>query len=490
MIRKQSRRGSMLLLLLVGSTFSSHVWAQSDSADTAGAPQASEDIIVTAQRRSENLRDVPLSITAVTGTQIRNAGINDTLALTRIAPGLKMDRVGTNLLPAIRGVTTQLTAPGADPNVALYVDGIYQPSIVSNTFDLPDIERVEVLKGPQGTLFGRNATGGAIQVFTRQPENDLAGTFIASYGNLDEVALSGFVTGPIVKDVIMASVTAGFRRNDGFIHDLRNGETIGGLNAKLLRGKLRIEPLNDVRVDLSVFYVNRRDASNSYGNVLNGNTIARFDPEAIIPVRPYDAATNNPVSAHTKSWGVNGKLSWEMDVGTLTSLTAFNKYYNLGLTDGDYSYQPNGGDVFYHATTREQSFTEEVNFASNLEGPLNFVLGLYYVDGKGSWDPLTLFTPTVNISIYGTQHIKALAAFGEIYYDLTDRLRLIGGLRYSWERRSLESGVTGAGLAKPPLNFIGRQNWDSFTPRLSIKYDVMDEANVYFTYSQGFKSGV
>src|SRR3546814_7335266 len=127
----------------------------------------------------------------------------------------------------------------------------------------------------------------------------------------------------------------------------------------------------------------------------------------------------NPVSAHTKSWGVNGKLSWELDVGTLTSLTAFNKYYNLGLTDGDYSYQPNGGDVFYHATIRERSFTEEVNFASNLEGPLNFVLGLYYVDGKGSWDPLTLFTPTMEISIYGTQHIAALPGLRKIYYDVT-----------------------------------------------------------------------
>lgn len=492
-----------LLSVCAVSTFavasgSGEAWAQSAEVTPSSLTKASDresyaepaEIIVTAQRRSENLRDVPLSISAISSTRLQDSGVSDTLALTRITPGLQIDRVGSNTLPALRGVTTQLTAPGSDSNVAIYLDGVYQPSLGANTFDLPDVERIEVLKGPQGTLFGRNATGGAIQIFTRKPEFEWGGKIIASYGNYDDKNVSGFVTGPIVNDLIAVSGTGSFRQNDGYFTDLRTGERIGGLNSKLVRSKLLITPMDTVSVELAGFYLERHDSSISYGSVLNGNTIARFDPDAVIPIRPRDAASNNPLRRSNWNYGFSGKVDVDLDFGKITSITAYGRFKAQGNTDGDYSYQPNGGDVFYDSHSTEHSFTQEVSLASSLSGPLNFVVGAFYVNGDGSWDPLNVTSPTTRVAIYGTQDIEAAAGFGELYYDVTDRLSLIGGLRYSWEKRSLESAATGIGLPEPDLVFRGEKSWNSLTPRVSVKYKVATDANLYFTYSQGFKSGV
>src|SRR5579863_4495694 len=133
------------------------------------------EIVVTAQKRPEKLQEVPLSITVVTADDLGKAGATNNLDLTEMVPGVKIDRVAGFTNPAIRGVSTLINLPGADPNVATYIDGIYQSNPAAGTFDLPDVQRIEVDKGPQGTLFGRNATGGAIQVFTLDPSNTLTG---------------------------------------------------------------------------------------------------------------------------------------------------------------------------------------------------------------------------------------------------------------------------------------------------------------------------
>ncbi len=476
---------------------------QARAQDAGGASDATQseqtavdagEIVVTAQRRSELARDVPISITAIGADQLASAGITETSDLGKLSPGIKMDRVGNFTLPAIRGITTTITGPGADANVAIYLDGIYQPSTTSNTFDLPDVERVEVLKGPQGTLFGRNATGGAIQVFTRDPSYHPEGSLNLSYGNFNDFTASGFVSVPIVQDRAAVSLTGLYRSSDSYYENARSsGPGLDGAEVSLVRGKLLLDPTGDIRIVLTGRYSERTESAAIYGNPLNGNTVGRLlDPTAVVPIQPLDVALNDE-SAPQRVETFDASLKIEVDLGggTLSSLSGYVDSKVTNVLDADYSYAPNGLGINYHVTTHDEYFTQEVNYASALSGPLNFTLGAFYTNGEGSWDPLSVQTPAYSVTIYGTQKIESVAGFGEVYFDLTDRVSVIGGLRYSWEHRSLESGqLFGLAAPKPALTPRGEQSWDSFTPRFSIRYAVAPRSNIYFTYSKGFKSGV
>jgi len=384
-----------------------------------------------------------------------------------------------------------------DNNVAIYVDGVYMPSTTAGTFDLPDVERVEVLKGPQGTLFGRNATGGAIQVITRKPSYTPEGIFSASYGNFDDVLVKGHVSVPVVADTIAVSLSAFYHNNDSYYKNLRPNNKLEGEDSWQVRGKVRLNNAEDnLEVVLSAAYGKRSETYAIYGTPLNGNTVTRLlDPNAIIPSRPYEVAVNDDVKPQkNESLDLSARAELSLDMGMLTSITAYLKRDMTNGLDSDMAYAPNGLGVNYFPNTFDRSFSQELNFASDLDGSLNFTVGAYYVDGSGGWNPLSVDSPGADfdVTLYATQSIKSLAGFGEVYFDVTDRLTLIGGLRYSWEKRALEgNGIFGVLQApKPQLLHVGKKSWDSLTPRASIKYEVTPTSNVYFTYSQGFKSGV
>jgi len=483
-------------LALVAAMAPAQAQAQEQAQAAGAAADASlapGDIVVTAQRRSELARNVPLSVTALSGEALRTAGVTDTLALQQMTPGLKMDRIGNFTLPAIRGITTNVTGPGADANVAIYLDGVYQPSTVSNTFDLPDVERVEVLKGPQGTLFGRNATGGAIQVFTREPSYTPEGSFTVGYGRYNDFVVKGSVAAPIVADRVAVALSGFYHRNDTYYHNVRpNGPGLTGADSWLIRGKLRFDLTDQLRLTLTGSYSDRKDTIAIYGNPLNGNTLGRLlDPNSIIPTKPLDVAFSDPMEPqHVQSYQLSARLVWEGPSGTLTSTSAYTHYKLRNILEADYSYAPNGASVNYFANSYEKNFSQEVTYASSMDGPFNFVLGAFYSDGEGAWYPLGIGLSN-SLSIFGVQKSKAAAGFGEVYYNLTDKLSVVGGLRYSWERRThLGAPVFGTYNAAPPaaLNLMGERSASSVTPRASIRYALTPRSNVYFTYSQGFKS--
>jgi len=473
--------------------------ARAQSTATASEAQASQnsgDIVVTAQRRSELARNVPLSVTALSGETLRTAGVTDTRSLQNLTPGLKMDRIGNFTLPSIRGITTSLTGPAEDPNVAIYLDGVYQPSPVSNTFDLPDVERVEVLKGPQGTLFGRNATGGAIQVFTREPSYTPAGSVTASYGRYNDFTIKASISAPIVADRVAVALSGFYNRDDSYYHNIGPATpALKGAESWLVRGKLRFDLTDQLRLTLAGSYSDRTESLSIYGNPLNGNTAGRsLDPNAIVPTKPLDVALNDITPQRVKSYQFSGRLVWEGPAGTLTSTTAYTHYETHSAADADYTYAPNGKSVNYYADIFEKYFTQEITYTSSFDGPFNFVAGGFYTDGEGSDFPLGVSNSFgSNVTIFGVQKVKAAAAFGEIYYNLTDKLSVVGGLRYSWERRTQSGGaVFGSFTAPPPasLAFVGERSAHSLTPRASLRYALTPLSNIYFTYSQGFKSPV
>ena len=472
-------------------------FAQEAAPTEADAAASDGDIIVTAQRRSEKLSDVPIAIVAQTSEQLERSGIISIKDLGTVTPGLKMTGNGPNSQPAIRGVSSGQTDPGNDANVATYVDGVYQSSqTANNAADLADVERIEVLKGPQGTLFGRNATGGAIRIVTKKPSYTPTGSVEASYGNLDEVLVKGYVSAPIIADKVAFSLSGVFNDSDGYAYDVVRKEKATGINNKTGRAKLLIEPTDALSVELFASYGKSKDGNAAAYTALKGNSSANFTPgpTVVVPFRAntYTYSTNRDRPFFTaRSWTVGGNISLDTGVGTLTSITAYNNVKSDYNTEGDFS---NLDQVYYRMTQGQKDFSEELTFATEKFGTLQGTAGVFYYDSTGKYNPLEVDLPAVlpvPIYVWAQQKTKAYAAFGELNWTPTDQITVILGARYSSEKREAASASTFGVRVQPALTPLGKGQvtYHSFTPRLSVRYDLDSGDNIYATYSKGFKSG-
>jgi len=209
----------------------------------AGSPA---EIVVTAQRREERLVDVPISITALSGQRLEQAGVTTPQQLSQVTPGFFYSVTAINSQPTIRGVGSSNVNPGDSSNVATYIDGVYQPSQYGNIFEFNDIERIEVLKGPQGTLFGRNATGGAVLIHTKQPEAGFSGRLSARYGSFDAFASKLYMTGG--SDSVAGSLAAVYSRDDGYIRNIFLNKRVGNSKTQAVKAKLLFKPGENTQI--------------------------------------------------------------------------------------------------------------------------------------------------------------------------------------------------------------------------------------------------
>ncbi|WP_447752246.1 TonB-dependent receptor [Sphingopyxis fribergensis] len=455
-----------------------------DSAASAAEADANGDIIVTAQRREERLTDVPISITAITGDQIAAAGITNSNDIGMVIPGLYIPQTGQNVQPTIRGIGTTITAVGADANVALYIDGVYQSAQTSNSFALPDLDRIEVLKGPQGTLFGRNATGGAIVIHTREPSFTPTGSLNLSYGSFSEFIARGYISGPIT-DKLAASVSFVSTHDRGYTWNATRNEWNSETDEDTVRARLLWEPVEDLKIILTGQYSDR--ASNLAQSIkpLDGNVNVRAtNPGLYLPSDPRIITINEPPIATVESKGGSLDIEWNGASGTLTSVTAYSKDVPYQIFDTDYTSLAVSVQEF---TTPSETFTQELTYSSDISGPFNFVLGAFYFDNKAQlirWSRRALDGPLTAFLDARTK-TSSIAAFGEVYVDLTDRLRVIGGIRYTNEKKSIDA----TGVLNGADTLVTDDEWNSFTPRASILYEISPSTNAYATFSQGFKGG-
>lgn len=481
---------------------SSAAFAQesADATSATFAPEANdglEEIVVTAQKRAENIRDVPISITSLSGGALERAGITNNLQLTNSVPGLRMERVGNTTIPSIRGVSTFVTTAGAQPNVAMYIDNIYVSNPAAGTFDLPDISRVDVLKGPQGTLFGRNATGGAIQIFTKDPNMDaLGGEFSVGYGNYNTLTLKGFVSAPIVEDKLAFSIS-GFRETaDNYFRNLVPNVPLQDINNHLIRAKLLFEPSDDTRVLITGFLSEHHGAETTQFFPRGGITLANAYPGSIVPTKPYEVASNLRQTENVKAKGISIQVNQKTSIGDFNILGSWDKSENLG-TSPAFAGALAGGftGINYLQSVYDKSYSGEVNFASEKFGRFSFIAGANYYHNLGGWDPVIVQVDLPGVlsdtTLFGKQKTDAYAAYGEATFDITDELSIIGGLRYSREKRTLLGSVLpGAITDSTGLMYDwGSRTFDSVTQRFSARYKITPDTNVYFTYSTGFKSG-
>lgn len=446
------------------------------------------DIVVTAQRRAESAKDVPISVTAVSGDQLTNSGISATNELMMVVPGLRVETTGAYVQPTIRGISTSVVSPTAEANIATYVDGVYQTTQVGSIYQLPDVERIEVLKGPQGTLFGRNATGGAILINTIRPDLDAAqGIVSASYGRFDELVLKGYASVPLVDGKVGLLLSAFYENSDGFVRNLLdNRRRIGGLDNVLVRGKLRFQPWEGADFTLTGLYSDRKDYTALLETNYRGNNIARQTlPASQIASRPWEVANNDASHAFAEQWSVSLRGDIEVGPGTLTTTTAYTRDDNELSADTDTSPLPAS---YINTPGFAKSFQQELVYATEQFGRFRAIAGLFYYRNSGGQD---LNVNRDQLTIYHRDKVESYSAFGELVFDATDRLSITGGVRYSHDRqRAFATIAFGPSTAPDVFPPLGQASWSAWTPRLSVLYAVTDRTNIYFNYSKGFKAGL
>ena len=438
------------------------------------------DIVVTAQKRSERLQDVPVAVTAVSGQGLVNANITESKALSSVVPSLNFTQAAAFAQPFIRGVGSRGNTAGDEQIVPIYVDGVYQIGMTAGFFKLNSIDRIEVLRGPQGTLFGRNAVGGAINILTRDPSSNPSAEIGLGYGRFNEIRGDLYATGPLT-DNLSANISMMRHQDDGYARDILRGTKEAKTHTTSIRGKLLWEPVADFTAKLTGFFVEAGDATGVASFPLNGNTSARRVNPNVVVGRGYSLSNSLSPQGDTKTYGGSLDLDYEAGDVTISSLSSYAYFTSTFTTDNDATALALSS---FLGIDKHYTFTQEVRAASSGEGPFKWLIGGFFFHDILK-NPAGFYQNFPGLNVTNRGVIKSFAIFGEAEYSLTPELSVKAGLRYSKDNRSIDSFDFLANKGS-----VLEKSWDDVSPRLTIDYEIAQNQKVYFTYSQAFKSGL
>ncbi|MBA6117080.1 TonB-dependent receptor [Pseudomonas putida] len=492
-------RGILLCSLLTAlSVVSSHTLAadakdhdeQPDRAKKAAqSAGALETVTVTAQRRSEDLQKVPITVQSFDAERLQNAGVSSTVDLGRLTPGLVYGR-GVGLgSPFLRGVGTSSNGPGVENSVAVYVDGVYQATKSSAISDITDVERVEVLKGPQGTLFGRNASGGLIHIMTKDPTYEPEGRIKVGYANYDTRTTSGYGSLGLSENVAANLSFSVSDQGKGWGKNEFNGKDVNATDKGNVRSKLLWDINDSTSLLLSADY-------------------AKFDSSVGLSIRPfkglkprwgsvytggdYDINSDAQPSLKSNAGGVSAKLQHYFDSAVLTSTTAWRDSNYEFVAEGDVTPTP---FLETNIKVNEKQFSQEFQLSGGDATSLQWTTGVYYFNYKG--DQLSVRSglnfPTLRSSVtHGWQDAESFAVYGQATQALSSRDRLTFGTRYTWEWRDL-SGYNQSNFpdGRAIRSRVPGQEETFKEPswRVAYEHDFSDDVLGYISYNRGFKSG-
>ena len=452
-----------------------------------------EEVLVTAQKRVTNLQDTALTITAFTGDDLAKSGINNSMDLQLRTPGLVMSSNGGWGLPYLRGVGTDIIGPGVDSGVAIYVDGVYQARNAGKIQQLVDVARVEVLKGPQGILYGRNAIGGAINIISRAPTEELTGSVGIELGSFDQTTLRGSISGPLLDNKVSARLSFVDTSDDGYTEDLLNGDRYQFTDTSSVRGSLAFSLADNLEARINASWSDTKSAF-AY-TPINPDTNPLFTVwGATITGDSRKVLNDHPNQQQTEEWGVNARLDWDLGGLIMTSITAFNNNEHTLICDLDgteVSIISCGSTSFNDEPFKEKSdfFSQELVLTSQNAGRLEYTALLYYMRedaslfGRNDLPLFGLLTRT-----YADVEAEAIAVAGQLSYALTDQLSLTGGIRVSHEKKSIVNSKTDIdGVLIGAADDKG--SWTVATPKVVIQYTLTDDIMVYASATRGFKSG-
>lgn len=483
--------------------------AQASAAKTGdpaplGAPRSDRlhTVIVTAEHRHEKLQEVPIAVTALTASALRQSGIQSTLGLQQAIPDFVMTTNATMGQPYLRGVGTDIINEGTDPSIAVYQDGVYQARAADSIAELYDVKRVEVILGPQGTLYGLNAAAGAIRILTNDPTDRFQADASAQFGNYGHVRTTTMVNLPVSRRVALR-VAGFYDYHQGFSrYQYIAGKRDDGVDVWGARAKLSIRPTRNVVFILTGEYTDDRSTRNMAPVVDPSLFSPAIDVFGAKPyVNPREAQNNLADAADVTQSKIYGTLMWEGNDVELKSLTSYEPTVNnIIRLDVDATNINFLWDSLYE---RSDAFTQELQLRSTAHGALHWVAGLYYLHEAAS----QIFPIRVNIPVipgpkpdalmsYDTAIIThAYAVYGQASYRIR-KIRLTAGARYNYERKKsgFQETITdpydvlspfGSAVVTNPQS----RGWGAWTPRFDIAYSLSRDIMAYASASRGFKSG-
>lgn len=489
---------------LVLSLVSADVFAQ--STETSSSPI--EKIQITAQKRVTSLQETPLSITALTDEMLRAEGANTLEDIAAFTPGLVVGGNATFEFPvAIRGVSGAAAGIGADAPTAIYVDGVYLGRPSAAVFQMVDLERIEVLRGPQGTLYGRNTVGGAINLTSKKTSDEFEFYGTLGVTDLNEYKVQGGISGPL-SDTVAYRLSGAYTDRDDWIEGL-DGNGVSGSSTNTLRGAISYNPNDSVELVFRGDYTDIEDP-------LIAKTIAvtNIDPVSQLPVvtptisaSDFDKTTQSEaVFQDREMWGVS--IQADVDIGdlTFTSITAYREGESAAQFDADgtanrilRSGQGGPGET-------QDQFSQEIRLTSPNFERLEWIIGAYFFEESSSYQlDVELLEAGVNLGRHSTNETSNWAAFGQFDFHVTDDLTFTAGLRYSDEEKqfAILGPVATPGAFDPanlsdflsyfpptvPLNKLPKAEWTSWTPKVGLSWNAGEDTMIYGSYSEGFKSG-
>ena len=467
-----------------------------------------EEVVVTAQKLEQTLAEVPISLSIFNADFLEDAGVNGFVDLAKHAPNFNFYEgyLASQVTFNMRGLTSGTENPGIDPAIGFFLDGVYlsrPPTILQR---LSDVERIEVLRGPQGTLYGRNTSVGAVNIITKAPSDALQGTVQIGYGNYDALDTRARLSGPLGEGVAASLSLYYAGREQPLDNPALNGAPVGEEENWGGRLKVRFEPSEALSVTLIGDYSQMAIDSSMFSglfaraNFLDPRTEYRLDPF-------YEAERTPGVERNdVDDWGVSMNLDWSFERFSLRSITALRGTDLVGLGDADVV---EANAAVAGGVNDNEQFSQELQLSSVLlDGRVSYLLGLYYFSSDFEHETPTTF-PLVE-RLFGlppqfTGHsiaidTRSVALFGQLNHQLTDNLTATYGFRYNDEEKEVDVSQLPDPLLRAgspprfPIKFPAYEAQDSFsdqdwTSMVSLNYRFNDGGNLYFTYSQGLKSG-
>ena len=497
----------MTTVALAATMFGSGAMAQSSPPPSTADSGGMEDIVVTAQRREQNLQNVPIAVSAFNATELNRRQIIDTYDILRNIPNMAGNQnvgVGTSSSYFLRAVGNGESIATFDVPVGTYVDDVFVARQNANNFALFDVERIEVLRGPQGTLFGRNTTGGAINIVMRKPGDVLKGYVEGGYGKFNQTILRASIDLP-VSDKVLTKFSTFWIRDDGYATQASTGRKFNSRDTFGIRGMLRLRPTDTLTVDITADHVDDQNTNflNSIGpngNRVVDNNITQGSFSGLVTGRKVDFPLDNVA----RSTALTGTIALDLGAAVLTSITGYRKIDQEFIIDsGGFLPRPTrttGFNPILNDSDHEQ-FTQELKLNGDA-GNLNYVLGAFYMKEENVTDFAQLATNTATLVQTVTadrtllNDTKTWAIYGQGEYRLAERLVLTTGLRYTYEKRTIgvftNPGARGVQLSTAGIIAAGQpveQVYKAWTPRFALSYEATDDVMLFVSATRGFKSG-
>ena len=501
-----------------------------------------DDIVVTARQRAENVQTVPIAVSVVSGEQLDRAYTVNTQQLSLLVPSLNYSSANPrNTAFTIRGLGSSVVAvsqanDGLEGGVGFYIDQVYHARPATAAFDFSDIDRIEVLRGPQGTLFGKNSTAGAISITTRLPTFTPEASEEISVGSFNYVQAKASASLPLT-DTIAARISGLVTRRDGVIRNIVTGEDHNGIGNQAVRGQLLFQPNDRVSVRLIADFTNfesncctqvyfrvaptLKPAARQYPALAAG---VGYTPASL---DPYDRVTDidAALGVSTNEGGVSAIANWNLGAATLTSVSAWRFWNWDAANDRDYTGLPI--QLVQHIPSRQDQYSQELRLASNGEGALSYVGGLYFFRQRVIGRPISIYGPLAAYYLIGPTtgaaatpvpgnlldgfgsdgrtdfQSNSYAAFGEVNWRPLRGLTITGGLRYTYEKKkgsydtftfgSLQTANAALNSAKLSIlrgqDYAARVNDGALTGRANLAYQFTPDVFGYAGFARGAKSG-